>query len=277
MKFVALPSVVALVVAGAFGVSSCASDSSLQSAATDRPIKRKHHAQTQTQFELSDGARQMDLQNEVGVYESADIEDTMAEHMDEVRGCYRKAGRAQRYAGGKVNLRFLVGGDGVPKDVLVIESDLGNFDVERCLVEVARKVKFPAPEGKRPTTFEYPVEFQSTREMQVQDLEDSVKIAHDVTTFMHQLISCGSISESGAKAIMYIEPSGSVGSVGLSAESAVDETAGACAVQTMRRWHMSASLPGRILRCRVDIPAVIAATEPPRATTVSAAGRRRRR
>ncbi|MES1165561.1 MAG: TonB family protein [Verrucomicrobiota bacterium] len=242
-------------------------------------MKRRGIAAAETSFDKSAGAREMRLQNEVGVYESSEIEETMAEHMDEVRGCYARAGRAQRYAGGQVTLRFLVNGAGKTQDVLVIANDLGNYDVERCLVDVGRQVKFPAPQGNKATTFEYPVEFKSTHEMQVQDLDDSMKVDRDVAAFMHSLSACGAVTESGASAIFYVDPSGGVGSVGLASESVLDEQAGACLVREMRRWRMSATLPGRMLRCRANIPAVIAAAEPPapRRATLSAVGRKRRR
>jgi hypothetical protein len=53
-------------------------------------------------------------------------------------------------------------------------------------------------------------------------------------------------------------------------------------VKEMRRWRMSASLPGRMLRCRTNIPAIIVASaapepQPSRPATLSAAARKRRR
>lgn len=230
-------------------------------------------------YDKTSGAHDMGLVNEVGVYESADIEETMAQHMGEVRDCYARAGRAQRYASGKVNLRFMVSGDGKPRDVLVVSTDLGNYEVERCLVDVGRGMRFPAPAGHKATTFEYPVEFRSTHQMQVQDLEDSLKVDRDVTAFMHLLADCGTVTANGASASFYIEPNGLIASVGLAGDSVFDEEAGACMVRAMRRWHMSAALPGRMLRCRMNIPAVIASAEPPpsRRAILSAAGRRRRR
>ncbi len=257
----------------------CASDGALRDETADRPAKRRSRIASQSNFERSAGAREMGVQNEMGVYESADIEETLAEHMEEVRGCYGRAGRAQRYAAGKVTLRFIVSGEGKPQDVLVIASDLGNYDVERCLVDMGRRVKFPPPSGRKGTSFEYPVEFRSTNEMQVQDVEDSLKVTEDVTALMHSLASCGAVTDSGASAIFYVEPNGTVASVGLAAESTLDETAGACLVREMRRWKMSTVLPGRMLRCRTNIPAVIAAAEPPpsRPSALSAAGRKRRR
>ena len=108
-----------------------------------------------------DPGASMTLDNEIGVMDTDDVEATLQEHFDDVRACYTRAGKAQRYAGGKVLLRFMVAGDGASQDVWVLESTLGNYDVERCLVEVGRKIRFHAPHGNKATTFEYPVEFRS--------------------------------------------------------------------------------------------------------------------
>ena len=96
------------------------------------------------------------MQNELGVVETADVEEVIEGHFEEIRGCYQRAGKAQRYAGGTVTLRFVV---------------LGNYSVERCLVDVGRRLEFKAPAGNKATTFDYPVEFRSTHEMAVLDLD----------------------------------------------------------------------------------------------------------
>ena len=268
--------------AGVVG-AGCASESGGRADATDRPAKRRRTAAHQDSFEKSAGAREMALENEVGVYDVADIEETMATHLDDVRGCYNRAGKAKKYAAGKVMLRFFVSGEGKPQDVLVVANDLGNYDVERCLVDVGRHVKFPPPEGKKATTFEYPVEFRSTQDVDVQDLDDSLKIDRDVGNAMKTLVNCGAVSPTGASAVFYVSPKGAIASVGFAAESPLDEQAGACVADEMRRWKMSASLPGRMLRCRANIPAVIAmasaaAPEPSaRPAALSAAARKRRR
>jgi hypothetical protein len=259
-------------------ISGCASDSSGRGMPDS--ARGRRHAALEPTFESSAAAGQMGVQNEVGVYDSVDIEQTIAGHMEEVRGCYRHAGRAQKYVAGKVTLRFIVAADGQTNDVLVIATDLGNFDVERCLVAVGRRIKFPPPNGNKGTTFEYPVEFRSRREMEVRNLADSLKVDRDVAAFRHSLAACGAVAHTGVSAIFYVEPSGAVGSVGLAAESAVDEQAGRCVVREMRRWRMSASLPGRMLRCRANIRTVVATAESPalsRPATLSAASRRRRR
>jgi TonB family protein len=221
--------------------------------------------------DLSQGG--MTVDNELGVLDTEDVEATLKEHFDDIRGCYHRAGKAQRYAEGRVMLRFLVGGDGIAQDVLVIESTLGNYDVERCLVEVGRRVSFHAPTGHKPTTFEYPVEFRSTNQVAVLDA-DGLKIDHDLSVFMPQLAVCGQLAPLDASAIVYIEPNGFPGSVGLSAGTPLDEDVGDCIVQTIRRWKMSATLPGHVTRASFSIPPAIATAE---ATPRRTAGHRRRR
>jgi len=203
----------------------------------------------------------MTVTNEVGVVDSADVEATIQDHFDEVRGCYARAGKAQKYAGGKVLLRFLIGGDGATQDVLVLESSLGNYDVERCLVEVGRRIHFNAPVGNKATTFEYPIEFRSTTGAEILDI-DGPRVNHDVAMLLPQLAACGRIADSDVNAIVYIEPSGLAGSVGLAGTAALDEDAGDCVVQTIRSWRMSIALPGRVVRTTFPIPPAVATAEP---------------
>ena len=200
------------------------------------------------------------MSSEVGVVDSDDVEATIQDHFDEVRGCYARAGKAQKYAGGKVLLRFLIAGDGAAQDVWVLESSLGNYDVERCLVEVGRKIRFHAPGGNKATTFEYPVEFRSSTGVSVLDV-DGPKVEHDVAMLMPQLAACGRVADGDINAIVYIEPNGLPGSVGLSGAAAMDEDAGDCVVQTIRGWRMSIARPGLVVRTNFTIPPTIATAE----------------
>ncbi|HXJ23564.1 MAG TPA: TonB family protein [Polyangia bacterium] len=202
----------------------------------------------------------MSLSSEVGVVDSADVEATIQDHFDEVRGCYARAGKAQKYAEGKVLLRFLIAGDGAAQDVWVLESSLGNYDVERCLVEVGRRIHFNAPAGNKATTFEYPVEFRSSTGVAVLDI-DHTKAEHDVATLMPQLAACGRIADEDVNAIVYIEPNGLPGSVGLAGAAALDEDAGDCVVQTIRGWRLSIARPGLVVRTNFTIPPTLATAE----------------
>jgi TonB family protein len=212
-----------------------------------------------------DPGASMTLDNEMGVMDTDDVEATLQEHFEDVRDCYTRAGKAQRYAGGKVLLRFMVAGNGIAQDVWVLESSLGNYDVERCLVEVGRKIRFHAPNGNKATTFEYPVEFRSQSGMEILDV-DGPKVEHDVAILLPQLAACGQLASERVSANIYIESNGVPSSVGLATAAALDEDAGDCVVQTIRTWHMSVSLPGHVVRATFTIP--------PNITTADASPRR---
>jgi len=207
-----------------------------------------------------DPGASMTLDNEIGVMDTDDVEATLQDHFDDVRACYTRAGKAQRYAGGKVLLRFMVAGDGASQDVWVLESTLGNYDVERCLVEVGRKIRFHAPHGNKATTFEYPVEFRSESGMEILEI-DGPKVDRDLATLMPQLAACGQIASEQVNAMIYIESNGALGSVGLATAAAIDEDAGDCAVQTIRSWRMSVGLPGHVVRANFRIPPTVATAE----------------
>jgi TonB family protein len=219
-------------------------------------IKNKKAAAPKTE----DPYKSMTVENEVGVMDTDDVEATIQEHFGEVRDCYTRAGKAQRYAGGKVLLRFKVSGDGTTEDVLVLESTLGNYEVERCLVDVGRRIHFHAPNGNKPTTFEYPVEFRSTSRADVLDI-DGPKVEHDLAHLLPQLAACGAVSDGQVQAIVWVEPNGVASSVGLATDAAVDEDAGGCVVQAIRGFRMSIGLPGHVVRANLHLPATLASAE----------------
>ena len=220
---------------------------------------------------------EMAMQSELGVVDNVDVEEVIEAHFDDVRNCYQRAGKAQKYAAGKVTLRFVINGSGQAEDVLVIASDLGNYSVERCLVEVGRHLTFKAPEGNKATTFDYPVEFRSTREMAVMDL-DGPKIEHDISGLLPRLAACGRLAADDVTAIMYIEPSGFPGSVGLAAATNFDESVAGCIIHMIQHSRMSTVLPNHVVRCNFNIPAAVASAEPgPRHGASSVAAHRRHR
>jgi TonB family protein len=238
--------------------TGCASETAAKRDESSAPVAAR--AARRPASSPEDAPPAMRVDSELGVLETEDVEATLQEHFEDIRGCYGRAGKAQRYAEGKVLLRFLVRGDGSSEDVLVIESSLGNYDVERCLVEVGRRISFHAPSGHKATTFEYPVEFRSTNQVPVLEI-DGVKVERDLATFLPQLAACGPLTNESASAIIYIEPNGFPGSVGLAADAVLDEDVGDCVVQTIRGWKMSAALPGRVMRATFSIPRVFATAE----------------
>jgi hypothetical protein len=136
-----------------------------------------------------------------------------------------------------VKLRFFVTSSGEVSNVLVVASDVGNFEVERCLVTEGRRLKFPPPRGSRATDFEYALRFKASGEARLIEWGDEM-LAKDVAHLSPQLAPCGSLGPKPVRAVVYIQPGGAVASVGLACGGPIDVTASACAVEQIRKWRL---------------------------------------
>jgi hypothetical protein len=104
----------------------------------------------------------LDVASSRGVLEPEQIRATVDPHGAALSACYLGHAKGRRWLGGALQLRWEVGADGGVVQAHVAESDLGAWPVERCLLEVARKLVFPAPRGGAATDFVLPLEFSAT-------------------------------------------------------------------------------------------------------------------
>lgn len=174
---------------------------------------------------------------EQGYLNQNDVNEVLEKHAGALTACYDRAGAARKYAAGAVTLRFLVGPKGQVDDVLVVDSDLGNYMVERCLVVEGRKLPFSAPGGGKGADFEYSVEFRSTRQHHVVE-RPTERLKRTVAARMPSLNRCGAPGEKPVEAVAYITPRGKVVSVGLQSTGRIDTVAAMCVVGQIRRWRL---------------------------------------
>lgn len=81
------------------------------------------------------------------------VQSVMETQMAGFNNCFKHV--AGSYVSGEVQLSFKVNTDGRVKEVFVSQSTLGSWPVEDCLVQTARFLEFPPPEGG-PARFIYP-------------------------------------------------------------------------------------------------------------------------
>ena len=95
-------------------------------------------------------------------------------HAQELTDCYMtKVGR-RRWLGGHVVLHWDVKSDGTVASVKLSESDLGNWDIEKCLLESARTATFGKPIGGD-ADFTVPLEFSARGNAQIWDEDKSLR------------------------------------------------------------------------------------------------------
>lgn len=218
------------------------------------PNKSRVRPRTSARAAVAGDDQGMDMQMSIGFLDERVVDRAMAPHVPAMVDCFERAGDARRYLSGRIVLRFVVEASGSVSDIHVIKNELGNYPVERCLVGAGRRIVFPPPEGNRRTDFEYPMRFRSTGEMRVLDWKsDNVAIRVASTS---DFSTCGALGPQSVEAIAYVEPAGTIGSVGFVSQGPINPTAASCAEEQMYRLRITDGRPNVVLRA--VFPLVIA-------------------
>lgn len=219
---------------------SCASQPATREASNRSP--KKHLARGGVD---GDDAS-MDMQMSIGYLDERTVDRAMARHVPLMVDCFDRAGEARRYLSGQIVLRFVVEANGSVSDINVIKNELGNYAVERCLIDAGRRIAFPAPEGNRRTDFEYSMRFRSTGEIRVLDWRGDDVAVRAASTM--NFSSCGALGPERVEAIAYVEPAGTIGSVGFVSQGPINPIAASCAEEQLHKLRVSDGRPNVVLR-----------------------------
>lgn len=153
-------------------------------------------AKSQAQDGSSGGTRRRVLQEEPddgvslttsrGVLEPDQIRAIVEPHSNDFSTCYISRVGDRRWLGGKLQLKWELDESGAVQSVHVNENDLGAWPVEKCLLAVARRLKFPPPRGGA-TDFTVPLEFSATGSAVVWD---EAKSAAALAPHLGKLAAC---------------------------------------------------------------------------------------
>jgi hypothetical protein len=164
--------------------------------------------------------------------------------------CYATEKDKMHWLGGRVELKIRVDGTGAPKTVSVATA-LGHLPTEKCLLAIARQLKFAAPKGGTEAVFSYPIELngdQPFREC------DESKISRIVPRAKKDASGCAKGSPpKGLAVTIWVGPGGKVVTAGVAADEPVDDKVAGCLVERSRAWKLDDPL-GRVARAVVRLP-----------------------
>jgi TonB family protein len=104
-------------------------------------------------------AQEIRFDTGLGTIDGAAVQRALDAAAGDLQACYGSGAGGLRYVGGHVRVLARVDAKGRVKRTEVADSDLGSWPVERCLLEVARKLALPAPKGGE-AVVEIPLDFQ---------------------------------------------------------------------------------------------------------------------
>jgi hypothetical protein len=211
--------------------------------------------------QVSSDDKGMSMDMSMGVLDEQAVDMAIKRHERALAACFRNAGEARKYLSGQIVMRFVISGTGEVSDVQMIRNALGNYSVESCLVLEGKQIRFPAPEGRRGTDFEYSMNFQSTGERAVVPWSGE-EMARHMYSVSDDLANCGALGSTDVDVIAYVEAGGHVGSVGFASEGSLDPMAAVCAVALMRKVRISDAPVGRSTVLRATFPLTLAFERP---------------
>jgi TonB family protein len=101
----------------------------------------------------------------MGSIDADAVEAALLAHRDEFRYCYEKEINAESSGiGGRVGTTFVIGASGRVAQAGIESTSLKNANVERCVLNVIRRIDFPIPRGAGLVQVSYPFKFNSAKQ-----------------------------------------------------------------------------------------------------------------
>jgi hypothetical protein len=111
--------------------------------------------------------------NKKGTISKEKIDAGLAPHQQAMMDCYTTKVGKRRFLGGEVRLLWELKADGSIKTVK-LDSNLGAWDVEKCLLDIAWSASFDKPTGAD-AEFEIPLNFSATRSTAIWDEDEALR------------------------------------------------------------------------------------------------------
>jgi TonB family protein len=83
----------------------------------------------------------------MGALDNCTIDSYIRKSEDEINKCYEKELAKDPKLAGRVLVNFIISASGDVSSSKVLRTTLGNAEVENCVAEQIKKIKFPAPRG----------------------------------------------------------------------------------------------------------------------------------
>jgi hypothetical protein len=196
--------------------------------------------------------------NSKGRISQDQIQAGIAPHQQDLADCYMSKVGKRRWLGGHVVLQWNLEADGTVSSVKLTESNLGSWDIEQCMLDIAWQATFGKPQGGK-VDFTVPLDFtakggaqqwnedQALRAVggQLASLDDCDDFEIDKgkkSKKKHPPVEKDERPEKAPTNVfvtMYVGPGGKLQSVGFASPTAeVGHKWAACAEQAASAWRL---------------------------------------
>lgn len=189
-----------------------------------------------------------------GRMDPAVVEAGIAPHKEALSACYTENLDRRRWLGGQVMLWWDVDKEGTVTGVHLHETEpgtsLGNWEIEKCILDVARQATFGKPIGGA-ADFQIPLEFTAKGRLVTWDDDQALRAVGGQTTLIDECAHPKRPKKAPRKPIdrlvapkgpititVYVGPGGKAQSVGFAGKPTIDEKWAECAVKAAMAWRL---------------------------------------
>lgn len=175
-----------------------------------------------------------------GFLEMHEIRARVAEHLAAFNDCYLSRLKQRSFLRGDLLVEVLVEPTGDVGSALIVEGDVGDWQVERCVLAEARRMRFKSPRGgSSQAVFTMPLHFASDQPA-IDSLPGEVTAAA-VAKRVADIDACaagGSPAPSDVTVTLYIGERGAVQSAGFSSAhvAPIHDSWAECAAKVVAAW-----------------------------------------
>lgn len=221
-----LPSVVALALA-ACGGSPAPSETT--------PVARTRDRASSSSERGADPASGPQITGLMGTIRQDQVVGAMEPRSPALLRCLAPRLSEVEFLGGEVELSFRIREDGSVLWVYPSRTTIGDRAAERCVVDVASRVRFPRPRGGE-AEFSWRFAFDAPEDVRAPVAWDAARVGAAIASGGAGLASrCGA---SGARVTAYVAPGGRVLSAGASVSDDASAAALDCVADAVRGWSM---------------------------------------
>lgn len=170
-----------------------------------------------------------------------DIKRGIEPRQDALVACFTEKVGRRKYLGGSVEFQFVINPDGAVKTVHMLRSDLGNWTMEKCMLDVCQSMTFVKPHGKADADFTLPLAFDARRPVAIWDdaRVQEVVTEEQVATVAACAEETATDDPDGVWFTIYVGGGGKALSVGMAAPAGpIDPTWAQCAHDKVMAWAL---------------------------------------
>lgn len=212
---------------------------------------------TRVPVEDEDQEEGVTIINARGRMDPAVVETGITPHKQALSDCYMTNVKRRRWLGGQIILHWDIDKEGTVTTVRLAETEpgtnLGNWPIEKCLLEVARAATFDKPIGGD-ADFQIPLEFAAKGRATSWDDDKALRAVGGQVAKLDACAKGKVVAPKDEITItVYVGPGGKAQSVGFSGKASIDDAWADCAEKTALAWRLP-DPRGQIAKLSVRYP-----------------------